>query len=56
LWRSCAKVCEAIELPFVVVSAVGPGIGVLDGGPHVPREWEVLWVFLDHWGFLVHLC
>jgi len=28
---------EAIELPFGVVSGVGPGIGVLDGvTPHVP--------------------
>ena len=33
LWHSWAKVCEPIELPFGVVSGVGPSIGVLDGGP-----------------------
>ena len=38
LWHSCAKVREPIELPFGVVSGVGPVIGVLDGGPHPPRE------------------
>jgi len=27
---------ELIELSFGVVSEVGPGIGVLDGGPHPP--------------------
>ena len=31
--------CEAIKLPFGVVSGVVPGTGVLDGGPgpHPPR-------------------
>jgi len=28
---------EAIELSFGVVSGVGPGIGVLDGGRHTLR-------------------
>jgi len=33
-------------MPFRVVSGVGSGIGVLDGGlgVHVPQgEWEVFW-------------
>jgi len=36
LLHSCVKMCEVIELPFVVVSGVGIGIGVLDGvhNPH----------------------
>ena len=34
LWHSGAKVCEPIKLSFGVVSGVGPGIGVLYGGPH----------------------
>jgi len=36
LLRSCAKLHESIEMPFVVVSEVGLGMGVLDGGPHPP--------------------
>ena len=44
LLHSCAKVCEAIELLFGVVSGVGPSIGVLDG-VHIPqKEGEVLGV------------
>jgi len=38
LLRSCAKVCEPMELSFEVVSRVGHGTGELDGGPHAPRE------------------
>ena len=41
LLHSCVKVCEAIELPFGMVSGagrLGPGIGVLDGGPHPQRK------------------
>jgi len=38
LWHWCVKMREAIELPFGVVSGVGPGIGLLDGGPDLPRE------------------
>ena len=36
-WRLClcVQVREAIELPFGVLSGVGPGIGVLDG-VHIP--------------------
>jgi len=30
-WRSCAKMREAIELPFGLVCGVAPGTGVLDG-------------------------
>jgi len=49
LWRNCAKVCDPVELSFGMVSAVGPGIGVLDG-VHVPQgEREVLRLFLPHW-------
>jgi len=32
LLHSCAEVREPIELSFEVVSRVGPGIDVLDGG------------------------
>ena len=42
LLRSCAEVRKAIELAFVVVSGVGPGIDVLDGCPRASREWVVL--------------
>ena len=38
LWRSCAKVREAIDLPFGVVSGVAPLIGTLDGGFTSPRR------------------
>jgi len=37
VWHSYAKVHEPIELSFGVVSGVGPGIGVLDGGPCAQR-------------------
>jgi len=37
LWLSCVIVHEPIELSFGVVSRVGPGIGVLVGGPRAPR-------------------
>ena len=49
LWRSCAKLRESFEMSFGVVSGVGSGIGVLDGGPHAPREGEISGVFLVHW-------
>ena len=35
LLSNCVKVCEAIELPFGVVSGVVSGIGVLDGNSHL---------------------
>jgi len=38
LLRSCAEMHIAIELSFGVVSGVGPGIDVLDGGPRASRE------------------
>jgi len=44
LWHSCAKVHELIEVSFGVVSGVGPGIGVLDGGLCIQGEVEVLGV------------
>jgi len=31
LWRTCVKVCEAIELLFGVVSGVSRGMNILDG-------------------------
>jgi len=31
------KVCEPIELSFWVVSGVGPGTRILDGGPCAPK-------------------
>jgi len=37
LLRRCVKVSRAIELPFGVVSAVGPGIHVLDGSTRASR-------------------
>jgi len=37
LLPSSVKVRKAIELPFGMVSVVGLGIGVLDGGLHLPR-------------------
>ena len=37
LLRTCAKVREAIEMPFGAVSGIGPGIGILDG-VHVPQR------------------
>jgi len=37
LLRSCVEVREPIELPFGMVSGVGPGIDVLDGGPRALR-------------------
>jgi len=40
LWRCCAKVREPIELSFGVVSGIGSGIGVLDGGPRAPNVRE----------------
>jgi len=45
LLHSCVEVCEPIELSFGVASVVGPGIGVLDGGPRVARGGEVCGVF-----------
>jgi len=49
MWCSCVKVREAIKLPFGVLSGVGPGIGVLDGGQHAQGEGEVWRGFLVHW-------
>ena len=34
LLHSCVKLHKSIKLPFGLVSGVGPGIRVLDGGPH----------------------
>jgi len=44
IWGDCAKVREAIELPFWVVSGVGPGTGVLFG-VDMPQEERGFWFF-----------
>ena len=53
LWRSCVKVREAIELPFGMVSGVGPAIGVLDA-VNIFKGKGRFGGFPDRWGFLVH--
>ena len=50
--RSSAEVRTVIELSFGVVSGVGPGIDVLDGGPRVSRGRGCLGIFrylCPHW-------
>ena len=42
---SCVKARRTIELPFALVSGVGPCIGLLDAGPHPQGEGEVLRFF-----------
>ena len=37
LLHSCVKMHKAIELPLMVISVVGPGIGALDWGSGPPR-------------------
>ena len=44
LWHSYAKLHELIEMLFVVVSKVGQGMGILDGGPH-PQGQAMVWDF-----------
>jgi len=41
LLHSCVEVHEPINLSFGMVSGVGPGIDVLDGGPRALREGVV---------------
>jgi len=48
LLHSCIRVHEATELPFRVMSGVGPSIGELDGGSHPPGKWR-FWEFFVHW-------
>jgi len=45
LLRSCGEVRRASELSFGMVSGVGPGIDVLDGGPRASRERAVSGIF-----------
>jgi len=55
LWRSRAEVRELIELSFGVVSGMGSGIRVLDGGRDHPRGrvvFRVLWSIIGLNGFL----
>jgi len=49
LLRSCAEVCEPIELLFRKVSGVTPGIHVLDGDPRASRGTGGFWSCLSHW-------
>jgi len=42
-------------MPIGVVSKDDRGMGVLDGGPHAPREGKVLGVYRSHWGGLVRI-
>jgi len=39
LLHNCVEMCELIELSFGVVSGVGPGIDVLDGGSREGSFW-----------------
>jgi len=43
LLHRCVKVRIAIELSFGMVSGVGPGIHVLDGGPRASRGRVCFW-------------
>ena len=46
LWRCCARTCEAIELPFGVMSGVDPRNGVLDWGPDRRGKGAVLRILM----------
>jgi len=48
LLRSCVKVCEAIKLPFGVVSGVSRGMGALNG-VYILEGKGRFWVFSPHW-------
>ena len=41
--HSCAEVCEPIELSFGVMSEVGPGIDIRNGGPRGSRGSGGFW-------------
>jgi len=43
--HSCVEVHTAIKLSFGVVSGVGPGIDVLDGGPRASMRRGCFWDF-----------
>jgi len=49
LLHSCGEVHTVIELLFGVMSGVGPGIDLLDGGPRASRGrgcfWHGFWHF-----------
>ena len=45
LLHSCVEMREPIELSFGVVSGVGPGIDVLDGGQRASRGRAVSGIF-----------
>jgi len=52
LLRSCVEVREPIELSFGVVSGVGPGIDVWNGGQPGSREWVDFGVVCLHWSIV----
>jgi len=41
----CGKMADCIRMPFEVLSGVGPGIDVLDGGPRASRGRGCFWHF-----------
>jgi len=43
LLHSCVEMCEPIQLSFGMVTAVGPGVGELGGGPCASRESGRFW-------------
>ena len=49
LLRSCVKVRKAIEMSFLVVSGVGPGINVLDGVHISQGKGEGIGVVAYNW-------
>jgi len=38
---TCAKIAELVEMPFRMLSGVGPGNHVSDGGPDPPCEGAI---------------
>jgi len=40
---SCAKIAEAIELPFALWVLVGARYHLLDRGPYPSMGWEQFW-------------
>ena len=46
---SPAKTAEPIEMPFGMMTRVGSGNHVLDGGPDAPRGRGTFWGCLPHW-------
>jgi len=49
LLHSCMEVHEPIELSFGVVSGMGPGIDVCNGGPRALRGRVNFGIVCPHW-------